>query len=329
LDIAMLEHGGNLSLAAKRYDIPIESWLDLSTAINPTHYPIPHMPTSAWQRLPEDNDGLIEAACRYYGCPALLPTAGSQAALQILPKLRVSCTVAMPFTMYQEHAHAWQNHGHTVIFFEDTPTNELLDQVDVVLVCNPNNPTGKRYSKNQLLDWHQRLSAEGGWLIVDEAFMDTTPEDSIASETHLAGLFVLRSLGKFFGLAGVRVGFLLAQQNMLTTVQEIIGPWSLTGPSRFVAKQSLLDQPWQAGTRQKLRQNSSQLKQLLKQYGLYSQGETDLFQYVATQHAIAIHQALAEQGVWVRLFKQTPALRFGLPTDENWEKLEQALKAIS
>jgi len=325
----MLEHGGNLKFAVKKYGIPAELWLDLSTGINPNHYPIPHIPANIWQRLPEDQDGLIEAACTYYGCQSVLPTAGSQAAIQILPRLRASCRIAMPNTMYQEHAHAWQNNGHTVVFFEHSPSAEMLNQVDVVLVCNPNNPTGNRFNKSQLLHWHQQLSSRGGCLIVDEAFMDTTPEDSVAAETYLENLFVLRSLGKFFGLAGARVGFLLAQKNVLSQVQEMLGPWSLTGPSRFIASHVLHDHNWQTNMRKELSTNSQQLKQLLVQYGLTPRGETDLFQFVATTKAIAIQENLAKQGVWVRLFKEVSALRFGLPTNDDWDKLEQALKAIN
>lgn len=325
----MLEHGGNIKFAALRYGIPIEFWLDLSTGINPTPYPVPTIPSNAWQCLPEDKDSLIEAACDYYGCQYLLPTAGSQAALQILPRLRAPCRVAMPKVMYLEHVYAWQNNGHTVYFFEDSPSNEQLEQVDVVLVCNPNNPTGKRFSKSQLLLWHQQLTSRGAWLIIDEAFMDTNPNDSIASETHLEGLFVLRSLGKFFGLAGARVGFLLANKSILASVQEMLGPWSIAGPSRFIACQALDNHTWQLETRKELASNSKQLKKLLQQYGLAPQGGTDLFQFVASTKAVGIHEALAQQGVWVRLFKEASAIRFGLPSKGCWDKLEQALKAIN
>lgn len=325
----MLEHGGNLRQAAQQYGIPLASWVDLSTGINPNHYPIPDTPSKAWHSLPEDNDGLNEAACAYYGCQSSLPTAGSQAAIQVLPTLRPACHIAMPSQMYQEHAHAWRSHGHTITFFDETPDATILHKADVVLVCNPNNPTGKRFSKDQLLSWHQMLSSRHGWLIVDEAFMDTTPDDSIAAQTHLEGLFVLRSLGKFFGLAGVRVGFLLAQKRMLTLAQEALGPWTLTGPSRFVAVHALNNHTWQSDTLKMLSTSSLRLKHLLMQYDLAPDGGTDLFQLVVTEQANTIHQALAKQGVWVRLFKEMSALRFGLPTNHDWHKLERALKRIN
>lgn len=324
----MLNHGGNLRQAARQYGIPLEAWCDLSTGINPNHYPIPNIPINAWHRLPEDNDELIDVACAYYHCQSLLPTAGSQAAIQILPKLRPTCHIAMPKNMYQEHAHAWQTNGHLVTFFDTTPNADILATVDVLLLCNPNNPTGIRFSKDQLLAWHQQLSSRHAWLIVDEAFMDNTPQDSIASETHLECLFVLRSLGKFFGLAGARVGFLLAQTKMLALAQEIIGPWSIAGPSRYIATHALRNHAWQNETRKTLSTNMQQLKQLLQQNGLTPSGGTDLFQYVVTPQAITFHQKLAKQGIWVRLFNQIPALRLGLPSDDHWNKLTKALEQI-
>jgi cobalamin biosynthetic protein CobC len=325
----MLEHGGNLALAAKQYGIAIETWLDLSTGINPNHYPIPSIPTEAWQRLPDNGDGLIDAACAYYRCRALLPTAGSQAALQALPKLREHCHIALPNQMYQEHAHAWLQHGHQVSFFRDEPDTNLLNQIDVLLVCNPNNPTGKLFAKADLLQWHQQLSKRGGWLIIDEAFMDTSPDNSIADQTYLEGLFVLRSIGKFFGLAGTRVGFLLAQNQYLNQVQETLGPWTIAGASRHITKLALQDTQWQQSTLKNLMADRDKLKTLLTTHQLPPNGGTSLFQFVMHPQAVEIHQLLAKQGIWLRLFKEAKALRFGLPPASEWRKLEAALAGLS
>jgi cobalamin biosynthetic protein CobC len=321
----MLEHGGNLALAAAKFGIPLSAWLDLSTGINPTHYPIPLIPSHAWQRLPEDEDGLVAAACNYYGCTSILATAGSQAALQILPKLRAPSKIAMPATMYQEHAYAWQTQGHTVQFLKESPDAEALKQADVILVCNPNNPTGKRFTKEELLEWHQQLVARGAWLIVDEAFMDSTPDDSLAAHANLEGLFVLRSLGKFFGLAGVRVGFLLAADHYLIRVKEMVGPWSVTGPSRYIATQALRDTAWQLNTRKMLASQSAKMQSLLDKYSLKPQGSTDLFHYVPVANAIEIQEQLAHLGIWIRIFSNPSALRFGLPPAHQWDRLEAAL----
>lgn len=322
----MLEHGGNLQQAAQQYGRPLEDWLDLSTGINPQHYPIPDLPSSLFQRLPTNNDDLSEAARAYYGCAHLLPCAGSQAALQVLPTLRSPCRVAMPGIMYQEHAHAWQRTGHEVHFFEHTPDRDLLENTDVLLVCNPNNPTGRLYPVATLLEWHAQLAKRGGWLVVDEAFMDSTPQHSLASHTEQAGLWVLRSLGKFFGLAGLRVGFLLGEPTALRHIAALLGPWTLTGPSQYLAELALGDRSWQQATRMQLAVQSAKLAQLLTQNGLTPSGGTDLFQYVQHPAAQQLHQALANHGIWTRYFADPQALRFGLPAEADWPRLEAALE---
>lgn len=321
----MLEHGGNLQQAAQQYGRPLADWLDISTGINPQHYPIPALEPSLFQRLPPVTESLHAAARAYYGCQHVLACAGSQAALQVLPTLRPPCRVAMPRTMYQEHAHAWQRTGHEIQFFEQTPDNHILQQSDVLLVCNPNNPTGHLYATDTLLDWHAQLSARGGWLVVDEAFMDTTPQHSLASHTGQAGLWVLRSLGKFFGLAGLRVGFLLGEPTALALVESRLGPWSVTGPSQYIASLALADHAWQQHMRAELPAQSAQLYQLLSQHGLTPTGGTDLFQYVPHPQSLRLHQMLAKYGVWTRYFAAPAALRFGLLSTQDWDRLDDAL----
>lgn len=328
----MLEHGGNLALAAAQYKIPLQDWLDLSTGLNPDGYPLPAIAAEVWQRLPLDDDGLIEAACTYYGCEHALAGAGSQALLQVLPRLRPAGKVAILNPMYQEHGHAWQRHGHELIAFSGEPPAAILQQADVVVLCNPNNPTGAGFASADLLRWHAQLAAHGGWLIVDEAFMDTTPEQSIAQYTQLQGLLVLRSLGKFFGLAGARVGFLLANPLLLAQVQAEIGPWPVTGASRLIAKQVFSDTAWQQQARLQLANSSARLAALLQQNGLSPHGGTLLFQYVLSTQARAWQQHLARHGIWVRLFAEDDvplALRFGLPPASGWEKLAPALNSFS
>ena len=323
----MLEHGGNLQQAALHYGRPLADWLDISTGINPQHYPIPALASSLFQRLPPTgDDGLLAAASAYYGAPFLLACAGSQAALQALPALRPACRVAMPRTMYQEHAHAWQKAGHEVSFFDRQPDAQLLNNTDVLLVCNPNNPTGYLYPVERLLQWHAQLASRGGWLVVDEAFMDSTPQHSLARHTGQPGLWVLRSLGKFFGLAGLRVGFLLGEPDMLAKVESHLGPWTLTGPSRYIARLALHDHSWQQQMREYLPAQSAQMSQLLGQYGLAPDGGTALFQYVQHPAAGQLQQALAKQGVWTRHFYDPQALRFGLPPATDWPRLTQALE---
>jgi len=325
----MLEHGGNLSDAAAQYGIPLPYWLDLSTGINPNGYPVPSIPPALWQRLPLADDGLHEVALAYYDARHILATAGSQAAIQALPKLRSACHIAMPEMMYLEHARNWTQNQHRVTHFSGNPDAALLNSVEVMLVCNPNNPTGEIIPTATLLEWHAKLAKRGGWLVVDEAFMDVSPEFSLAPYAHLPGLIILRSLGKFFGLAGARVGFVLAQQKLLDQLQEVLGPWPISGPARFIASHALRNTQWQTSARKSLKSSSQQLNRLLKQYGLEAQGHHALFQWMPRKDAEAWQLHFARQGIWVRMFPEWSALRFGLPAANGWARLEAALENFS
>lgn len=327
--MAELHHGGRLREAANCYGIPLGQWLDLSTGINPVGWPVPPLPAACWQRLPEADDGLECAAADHYGAVHLLPLAGSQAAIQALPALRPACRVGFLAASYAEHAAAWRRQGHELVPLEAGAIPRLLSGLDVLLLVNPNNPTGESFSPEQLLAWHAALAARGGWLVVDEAFMDATPERSVARYTGVAGLIVLRSLGKFFGLAGARVGFALAWPALLSRLAGILGPWAVSGPAREAARLALEDRAWQAEARQRLAREEKRLQALLTRHGLVPAAGPALFQYCPTAQAVALHEALARQGILTRLFESPPALRFGLPGDEAaWQRLEQALSSL-
>jgi cobalamin biosynthetic protein CobC len=325
----MLEHGGNLVLAAQKYGIPAERWLDLSTGINPHGYPPPPIPAAFWRDLPQADPALIAAATAYYGHPHLLLAAGTQAVLQVLPRLRASCRVGIPTPTYAEHPKAWEAHGHTVVRFSPEDAARIVPQVDVLLLCNPNNPTGHRYVQHDLLAWHAQLADRGGWLIIDEAFLDATPQDSLSDQAGTPGLIILRSLGKFFGLAGARVGAVLAWPELLTQVEDLLGPWSVSGPAQWVARHALQDMAWQQETRLRLSQGTERLARLLGQYRLTPAGGTALFQWVITPEAERLHTQLAQQGILTRLFRTPSSLRFGLPGEEgDWQRLESALQSL-
>ena len=322
----MLEHGGRLRQAAARYGIPLADWLDLSTGINPNGWPVPALPPTTWTRLPEDDDGLVEAACPYYGAQAVLPVAGSQAAIQALPELRPPCRVGVLHPAYAEHAYAWRRAGHAVIPVSVADIDDAISTLDVLVLIHPNNPTGTRFATGQLLDWHARLAARGGWLVVDEAFMDTTPEKSLAPYSTRPGLVVLRSLGKFFGLAGARVGFVCAESLLLDKLQTQLGPWTLATPSRRVATHALADRAWQEAARKRLALASERLATLLQRHALTPQGGCALFQWVPTPRAGKVHDRLAHSGILTRLFETQAGLRFGLPgTEADWMRLDAAL----
>jgi cobalamin biosynthetic protein CobC len=326
----MLEHGGNLRDAAKRFGR--DDWIDLSTGINPHGYPAPPLPASAWHRLPENDPELAVAAAHFYGAPLMLPVAGTQAAIQALPRLRAPSRVVVSAPSYAEHAHHWAQHGHDT---RQVPYDELgaaVTNCDVMVICNPNNPTGACIPAEQLLAWSGQLAARGGWLVVDEAFGDTHPDGGtaigVAAHSAQQGLIVLRSIGKFFGLAGLRLGFVAAHPALLHALADMLGPWTVSGPAQHIAIAALRDRPWQDATRKRLIADGSRLQQLLAQHGIASAG-TALFQWWAEPRAEQFWQHMAEQGIWVRLFRQAArGIRLGLPPDEtSWQRLDAALNS--
>lgn len=322
----MLEHGGNLRDAARAFGRPVEDWLDLSAGLNPHFYRAPALSDNAWHRLPETDDALLRAACAFYGAPQMLAVAGTQAAIQALPQLRAPSRVVVAAPSYAEHAHHWGRHGHALREVAYADLEDAIDTYDVLVVCNPNNPTGATVAAATLLDWAARLAARGGWLIVDEAFADTAPQHSVAAYSGQTGLIVLRSLGKFFGLAGVRVGFVGAAPVLLHALADWLGPWTVSGPAQQVARAALEDGAWHRATCDHLARQGERLRRLLATHAIASSG-TDLFQWWPEPRAIAFHAHMAERGIWVRLFTNAAhGIRLGLPPDDTaWRRLAQAL----
>jgi cobalamin biosynthetic protein CobC len=324
----MLEHGGRLRKAAWQYGIAEADWLDLSSGLAPWPFPIPDIPLRAWARLPETDDGLEQAACEYYGATHILPVAGSQAAIQLLPRLRRTGKVGVLSPCYAEHAEAWRRAGYIVREVLEQEVDFFLESLDVLVVVNPNNPTGLSLTPQRLLDWHARLAQRGGWLVVDEAFMDITPQLSLASQAHQVGLIVLRSFGKFFGLAGVRLGFVLAERNLLKLLAEQVGPWAVSGPTRVLGQVCLRDTVGHAQQRLRCESASQRLFDVLERHGLRPQGGCGLFQWMITDRAEQLHEFMAQRGILLRLFVDNSSLRFGLPdTEADWLRLEQGLSA--
>jgi len=325
------EHGGRLRQAARQWGIPENQWLDLSTGINPNSWPIPEIPAAIWQRLPEDDDGLPELIRQWVEAPsgaACLPVPGSQAAIQALPQLYAPCRVGIPVPGYREHGYWWQRAGHTVVpvpLESVMESDEWLAALDILVWIHPNNPTGLALPTGQLQEWHRKLQAGGGTLVVDEAFV-TPGADSLAMSAGVSGLVVLRSLGKFFGLAGVRAGAVISDGSVIPALAQRLGPWAMSGPARYLMKQALQDVAWQARARDSLLEHSRRLSQVLAEAGFDETTGTELFRYLPHPDAPAIYECLARQGILVRRFEQPPALRFGLPGNEaDWQRLAAAL----
>ncbi|SDX00730.1 threonine-phosphate decarboxylase CobD [Marinobacter mobilis] len=329
-------HGGRLNEAVRRWGIPRDQWLDLSTGINPDGWPVPPVPPAVWQRLPEDDDGLEERIRHWAGAPdkaCCVAVPGSQCAIQTLPRLRGRCRVGVPQPGYQEHGHGWRSEGHDLVAVSAgmiAAGDDWLDDLDVLVWIQPNNPSGQIVTPERLLDWHQRLAKRGGWLVVDEAFAEGVANVSVVAHTGTPGLVVLKSLGKFYGLAGLRAGAVLTDSAIAAALRNAIGPWAMNGPARYLMARVLADDAWRASTVTRLASQSERLHTLLIQAGLPPAGGTLLFRYVVTDRAPAIADALAAGGILVRRFEQPAALRFGLPgTEDDWQRLGEALRSLT
>ncbi|WP_341273694.1 threonine-phosphate decarboxylase CobD [Marinobacter salicampi] len=335
--MVMPEHGGRLNAASKRWGRPAGQWLDLSTGINPRGWPVPDIPAEIWRRLPEAQDGLEKIVLTWVQAgpgAVCVPVAGSQAAIQTLPFLRSRCRVGIPEPGYREHGHGWARAGHHVVPVSLEAVSQgpgWLDTLDVLVWIHPNNPTGLALEPQMLMDWHRRLSARGGWLVVDEAFIDEMPGRSLAGYAgdRSPGLIIMRSLGKFFGLAGVRAGAVLTDSNIADALEEALGPWPMSAPARYVMARALQDLPWQASMRSELESARHRLIFLLTAHDLAPAGGTSLFQYIPHQQARQLADNFARLGILLRCFDRPPALRIGLPgSEDQWRRLAQALAQV-
>ena len=324
------DHGGQIQAATAAFGQPPEGWLDLSTGINPLPYPIPTLAPELWTRLPDSElfQAARQAALAYYGAAAdagIVEAAGSQALIQALPWLVPRGRVAVAGPTYAEHERCWRAAGHRVM-----ETNGLDDTAGatVVVVTNPNNPDGRLYGPLQLGALADRLAADGGLLVVDEAFADVTPGHSLASQAGHPGLVILRSFGKFFGLAGLRLGYALGAPSLAGALEAHLGPWRVSGPALAIGRRAMEDGAWVAAMRETLATAAGRLDRLLSDSGLTIIGGTALYRLAESAQAEALHAALARRGILLRRFAPRPRwLRFGLPPDEAaWQRLERGLR---
>jgi cobalamin biosynthetic protein CobC len=324
-DNAMM-HGGRLIAAQQAFPAAPSPFIDLSTGINPVGYPIPPLPDSCWTRLPEPQEGqaLQEAAAACYGVrhPDMVVSApGTQILIQLLPLLYPARLVGVLSPTYGEHLAVWGRAGIPV------ETADALEAFDVGVVCNPNNPDGRIVPQKTLLSLAERFAARGGFLLVDEAFADFMPNISLASYLPHPGLILLRSFGKTYGLAGLRLGFMLADHQRAATVRAALGPWAVSGPAVFVGRHALTDLAWLAQAAARCADEAARLDALLVEAGLGLVGGTTLFRLTRTPDAGAVANSLGAAGILVRPFAEQPEwLRFGLPgTASAWTRLQKAL----
>jgi cobalamin biosynthesis protein CobC len=329
-----MKHGGDLTEAMARYGGSLQMWLDLSTGVNPWPWPIPRdMPGAVWQRLPSraDEENLIATAREAYAVPAgaeVVAASGTQSLIQWLPQLASEGPVAIVEPTYNEHAAAWRLAGHEVVAC--TGLDELPQAVRHAVVVNPNNPDGRVMSRAALTRVAAHLRERGGWLVVDEAFADIEPQISVIELCTDLPVVLLRSFGKFYGLAGLRLGFAVAPPDIARRIARALGPWPCSGPALNIGAAALRDREWAERTRLAIQAQARKLDDVLTGAGFTIAGGTGLFRLAQRAGASKVHTALATKHIWCRRFEWADdLLRFGLPPDEReLERLAAALGAL-
>ena len=329
-------HGGDILGASRAYGIAAEQWLDLSTGIHPEPWQVPPVSQAAFERLPYERPEFLAAAARYYGRPEFLALAGTQAAIQRLPQVLPALPILLPDVGYQEHCASWRAAARQLAFYPSLQAQEAEQAIEQaldeqparhLLLINPNNPSGLEYTPERLLAWAERLQG-GGCLIVDEAFIDVTPAQSLLTRLGQdnpwpKNLVVLRSFGKFFGLAGIRLGFVFIGEPYRDVLREQLGPWSVNGPAQEVATAAFGDSRWQGQQSQALPQLAEQCRALfeplLEQAGplVSLQAAKPLFSAykMPASLALALRDYFARHAILMRvvpLDEQQSLLRVGL-----------------
>ncbi len=315
------DHGGGLDAAIAAHGGARADWLDLSTGINPVPYPVGEVPREAWTALPDRGaqGRLITAARHVWAVPdaaEIIAAPGASALIARMPALAGPQRAYIPGPTYNEHAAAFRAAGLAV---SDSDT-----AAPVHVLVHPNNPDGRLWTAP---------TPDRALTVMDESFCDVMPEASHVGRTTRAGLVVLKSFGKFWGLAGLRLGFAIAAPATLRpahgpSLHDMLGPWPVSGPALAIGAQALADRDWAAQTRARLMADATRLDALMEARGALVVGGTPLFRLYAVDDATRWQQRLARGQVWTRVFPySTTWLRLGLPHPDRWDQLEAALWA--
>ncbi|WP_147110667.1 threonine-phosphate decarboxylase [Tateyamaria sp. syn59] len=308
------DHGGGLDAAIAQYGGQRSGWIDLSTGINPTPYPLPTFSHMDWTALPDKAaaDRLITAARTAWNVPdgaAILATPGASAAIAQIPRLAPTGVVHIPAPTYNEHAASFANAGWAVT---GSPR-----PADAHVVVHPNNPDGRQWSAADLT---------APLKVIDESFCDVIPDASLIAHADRPGTLILKSFGKFWGLAGVRLGFVIGDPTLIAQLTDMLGPWPVSGIALTIGATALEDQTWAQDTRNTLKRDAKRLDTLMQAKGAELVGGTTLFRLYDVGNAGAWHTRLAEAHIWSRVFPYSSSwLRLGLPPTGAWDRLEAAL----
>lgn len=319
----MREHGGNLDLAQQRFGGRAEDWIDLSTGINRLPYAVGEVSARGWTALPSraEIEALHQAAQHAYRTRApLVALGGAQAAIQLLPQLAPRGRARILAPTYNEYAGVLSAAGWDV---QEVGEPAALESADLAIVVNPNNPDGRCYSPKDLLAVLPHI----GRLVIDESFADAVPQLSLASEADRPGLLILRSFGKFYGLAGLRLGFAIGNAVDIDELVALSGPWPVSGAAIAIGCRALRDDAWADATSARLVRDCARLDEMARGQGWRLVGGASLFRLYETPNALAAQEKLATGHIWSRVFAQQPTwLRLGLPGSEaEWTRLAEVL----
>jgi len=338
-------HGGDLYAASQRYGVDINSWVDLSTGINPNAYPCDNISRAAFCQLPYIHPDFYTAAKHYYGATNLLAVSGSQAVIQALPYILQQKSLLIPEVGYQEYAKHWRKAGaltQTYPSFELAQSRLAIEKSltlqpnQHVLIINPNNPTGLRFSCTDLLQYSAML-ADNAYLIVDEAFADLEPSASLLQKSLPDNVIVLRSFGKFFGLAGVRLGFVMASDQILDRLNARLGLWQINGPAQELAINAFNDTAWQQEARLLIEKNSHLCQQLFQPLMQHCQLIEGIYQglfssyLLPRQTAYDIFEYFAQAGILFRVVEvddQKAILRVGILSSQSTEAINKIRQTV-
>jgi cobalamin biosynthetic protein CobC len=311
------DHGGGLDAAIARFGGTRADWIDLSTGINATPYPLPDIPNRFWRALPDSGDqaALKSAARSFWNIPDtadIAAASGVSALIAALPRLAPAAQVGIAQPTYNEHAASFSAFGWAV----------QTDPANTNVYVHPNNPDGRLWPLETILHNHKTLS------IIDESFCDTTPDQSHIHLASQRGFIILKGLGKFWGLAGLRLGFAVAHPDTIAQLEQMLGPWAISGPAQHVGATALTDAPWAAAMRTSLTTDAARLDQTMASAGATSPCGTPLFRTYHVANAQSWFEKLAHNHILSRIFPYSDTMiRLGLPgSTDHWSRLQQVLE---
>lgn len=323
-------HGGKVEAASALFPSARRPWIDLSTGISPWAYPHATLPIAAFTRLPEADlvAQLESAAANAFGVKnpeQVVALPGTDLGLRLLEPIFPRRRIAVVRPGYSGHLLAWKRSSVAEVSADSLEA--AAETNDVIVLANPNNPDGRLISTDRLRGVAKTLASRNCTLVVDEAYADVAPEHSLCAEAG-DNLIIFRSFGKFFGLAGVRLGFVITSSTHTRSFRQLVGDWPICGPAAVSGQAAYRDLGWQSEQRERLKQAGARLDALLVDAGLELVGGTPLYRLARCADADSLFRQFAACGILIRPFNEDPRLvRIGLPADEEqWSRLREALK---